>query len=355
MFKALYKSYPYFFNLLMVLVFLTSFRILDWIVWTPQTSDKVENILLTHLFEFISCLPILILLIYSYLWAIKRNYRIILFLLAIQFTIFAPSLQLLIERLLVFIFWKKDLLPLTFNALEKSTVGGILYFLSLSAAFYITRIRIQFIRQREATHKAETLAKDIQLKMLRYQINPHFLFNVLNSLHALIDENTGKAKKLVVEMSDYYRYTLNKQEQTSSIEKEVEAIRKYLEIQQTRFEEKFGYEISVEETTKEILIPSFIIHLLVENAVKYGIKSNDHKLVIHLEAKKCDKSLFICVSNTGNLLSSNQNGDKNNGGTGTGIENIKNRLGLFYNQNYSFSLTEDRGWVIASIEIKDIR
>jgi len=171
----------------MVLIFLTSFRILDWIVWMPQSSNSVENILLTHLFEFISCLPILILLIYSYLWAIKKNYRIILFLLVIMFTIFAAPLQLLLQRSLVFVFWKKDYTPLTLNALRNSIVGGILYFLSLSATFYITRIRIQYTHQREATYKAETLAKDIQLKMLRYQINPHFLFNVLNSLHALID------------------------------------------------------------------------------------------------------------------------------------------------------------------------
>jgi sensor histidine kinase YesM len=354
MFKLLYKRYPYFTNLLMVLIFLTSFRILDWIVWMPQSSNSVEKILLAHLFEFISCLPILILLIYSYLFAIKRNYRIILFLLVILFTIFAAPLQLILERTLIFIFWKKNYTPLTLNALGNSIVGGILYFLSLSATFYITRIRIQYTHQREATHKAETLAKDIQLKMLRYQINPHFLFNVLNSLHALIDENADKAKKLVVEMSEYYRYTLNKQQQTSSIEKEAEAVRRYLEIQKTRFEEKFGYEIEIEETTKEVLIPSFIIHLLVENAVKYGIKSNDHKLVIRLDVKMYDKSLFISVSNTGNLLTLNHNGDANNEGTGTGIENIKNRLGLFYNQNYSFSLTKEGGWVIATIEIKDI-
>src|SRR5512133_1456667 len=98
--------------------------------------------------------------------------------------------------------------------------------------------------------------------MLRYQINPHFLFNVLSSIYTLIDENTEKAKKLVIDMSEYYRYTLTKQQQTISIEKEVESIMKYLEIQKTRFEEDFQYEISVDETVKSLLIPSFLIHLL---------------------------------------------------------------------------------------------
>lgn len=90
-------------------------------------------------------------------------------------------------------------------------------------------------------HKAESLAKEVQLKMLHYQINPHFLFNILNSILALIDEDGAKAKKLVVEMSDYYRYTLNKLEQNITIGKEVEAVVKYLEIQKTRFEENFEY------------------------------------------------------------------------------------------------------------------
>ena len=123
------------------------------------------------------------------------------------------------------------------------------------------------------------MAKDVQLKMLRYQINPHFLFNVLNSIYTLIDENTEKAKKLVIDMSEYYRYTLNKQQHTISIEKEVESIMKYLEIQKTRFEEEFQYEISVDEAVKSILIPSFLIHLLIENAVKYGTKTVKQKLI----------------------------------------------------------------------------
>jgi LytS/YehU family sensor histidine kinase len=199
------------------------------------------------------------------------------------------------------------------------------------------------------------LAKDVQLKMLRYQINPHFLFNVLNSIHALIDENKEKAKKLIVEMSEYYRYTLNKQEQTTSIEKEVEAIRKYLEILKIRFEEKFEYDISVDKAINSVLIPSFVIHLLIENAVKYGLQTNEQKLVIiGLKAKKSNNTLSINVSNSGKLLTSDNHTDNNINGTGNGIENIKNRLALFYKENYSFSLTEENGWVIATIEIKDI-
>jgi LytS/YehU family sensor histidine kinase len=177
---------------------------------------------------------------------------------------------------------------------------------------------------------------------------------VLNSIYTLIDENTEKAKKLVIDMSEYYRYTLNKQQHTISIEKEVESIEKYLEIQKTRFEEDFHYEISVDEAVRSVLIPSFLIHLLIENAVKYGTKTVKEKLIIRLSVTLVNKVLLICVSNTGKLLISGNDGEKNTNGTGNGIENLKNRLSLYYDESYSFSLKEENGFVVATIEIKNI-
>jgi len=278
----------------------------------------------------------------------------LLYTLIIIYAAFGPSLYLLLSTWLEIIFWRKDVLPVTFNLLAKYSPGGSLIILFLSAVFYLTHLILQSARQQETAHKAESLAKDVQLKMLRYQINPHFLFNVLNSIYTLIDENTDKAKKLVLDMSEYYRYTLNKQQLTIPIEKEVESVIKYLEIQKTRFEEEFQYEISVTEEVKSILIPSFLIHLLIENAVKYGTKTAKQKLIVHLSAELVNGVLLIKVSNTGKLLNTNPNGGKNIDGTGNGIENLNHRLGLYYNDNYAFSLKEENGWVVAAIEINDI-
>ena len=141
---------------------------------------------------------------------------------------------------------------------------------------------------------------------------------------------------------------------TISIEKEVESIMKYLEIQKTRFEEEFQYEISVDEAVKSILIPSFLIHLLIENAVKYGTKTKKQKLIVHLSVKLVNKMLLIRVSNTGKLLNATPDSEKNIDGTSNGIENLKHRLALYYNDNYSFSLKEEDGWVVAAIEINNI-
>jgi sensor histidine kinase YesM len=283
MLKALYKKHPYFFNMFAVLVLLVITRALDWFAWTPPYPDKIKDVFLDRMFEFFSFLPFVFLFIYSYTWAINRKLSVLLCLFVIVYTVFGPSLFLFLSTWLETTLWRKDVLPFTLDMVKKYSPGVSIVLLFLSATFYLTHLKLQSDKQLEGMHKAETLAKDVQLKMLRYQINPHFLFNVLNSIYTLIDENTDKAKKLVIDMSEYYRYTLNKQEHTISIEKEVESIMKYFEIQKTRFEEEFHYEISVDEAVKSVLIPSFLIHLLVENAIHSQRHKRKKKRINNLE------------------------------------------------------------------------
>ena len=347
----LLKKYPYFFNLTIVLVLLEITRTLDWMAWMPPSPDKTKVLLLEQLFEFISFVTIVPLLIVSYKWAIKRKQMFLLAVLVLLFTIFGPTLLIYLSSGFETVFWHRaNRPPVTMDVLKKYSPGCMAVILFLSSAFYLTYIRLQFTRQKEAIHKAETLAREVQLKMLHYQINPHFLFNVLNSIHALIDENRDKAKKLVVAMSDYYRYTLSKQEQTITIEKEIQAVVKYLEIQKTRFEEDFEFEISVDEEARTVLIPSFVIHLLVENAVKFGIRPNEQQLIIRITVSLFDKVLIIRVSNTGTLVVSKAFIPKNMDETGHSIENIKSRLALLYDDLSSCRLTEQNGWVHATIE-----
>lgn len=353
--KALYNRYPFFFNMIAVLTLLIITRTLDSFAWLPPSPQKTKIILLNYLFEFIAFVPVIFILILSYRWAVIRKLTFLLYFLIIAYAVLMPSLVLVLSTWLQISLSGMKVQPITFNLIEKYTPGVSLVIFFLSAAYYLTHLVLKSAEQRETAHKAESLAKDVQLKMLRYQINPHFLFNVLNSIYTLIDENTEKAKKLVIDMSEYFRYTLNKEQQTTTtIEKEVESIIKYLEIQKTRFEEEFQYEISVADEVKSLLIPSFIIHLLIENAVKYGTKTMKGKLIICLSVKKVNKMLFINVTNTGKLLNGSHPDERKNDGTGNGIDNLKFRMALYYNDNYSFSLKEEDGWVIATIEINNI-
>jgi len=326
---------------------------IDSLVWLSPEQASIKKILLNYLFEFVAFLPVIFILMSTYKWIVRRNQPYLTGAIVIVFTLFLPGVALFLAGETGILFGVK-VQPFTLSLIEKYTPGGGLVILFLSATYWITSLILQTARQRETAHKAETLAKDVQLKMLRYQINPHFLFNVLNSIYGLIDENSTKAKKLVLDMSEYYRYTLNKQQMTISVEKEVESVLKYLEIQKTRFEEEFDFEISVEEDAKTVLIPSFIIHLLIENAVKYGTKTEKKKLIISLSVRFTGNRLYIIVKNTGKLFIAEPSTSINPTGTSNGIENLKHRLELYYNENSSFSLTEKDGWVIASIEINNI-
>ena len=355
MLKELHNKHKYFFHMMGVLTFVIIVRILDWLAWAPaSTPERTKVVVVEHMSQFVCFTLIVLMLIYSYRWALKKKNRIILYAIIALYAILGPVLFLYLVTWLELLIWPKYVLPMTLSLLTKYSAGASLIILFLSSAYYVTYLIEQTGRQRETAHRAESLAKDVQLKMLRYQINPHFLFNVLNSIYTLIDENTEKAKKLVIDMSEYYRYTLTKQQQTVTIEKEVESIMKYLEIQKTRFEEEFQYEISVDESVKPVLIPSFLIHLLIENAVKYGTKTTKQKLIIRLTVILLDKNLIIRVLNTGKLVNVNPNSEKNADGTSNGIENLKNRLALYYKDEFSFSLKEEDGWVVATIEIKNL-
>ncbi|HVN57258.1 MAG TPA: histidine kinase [Bacteroidales bacterium] len=354
MLKRIYKRHLFFFNMLAVLIFLTINRTLDSFAWLPSSANKIRLILVNYFFEFISIFPFIFILILSYRWTLKRKQTFLLWVIIVAYSIIIPTLVLLLSSWLAQICGFKIQNPLSFDLIEKYTPGVALVVLFLTAAYFLTHLVLQAGKQRETAHKTETLGKDVQLKMLRYQINPHFLFNVLNSIYTLIDENTEKAKKLVLDMSEYYRHTLNKQQHTVTIEKEVESIMKYLEIQKTRFEDEFNFEISVDDSVKSILIPSFIIHLLVENAVKYGTKSVNQTLIIRLTIIIINRTLQIKVSNTGKLVGPDTEFERNSRGTGNGLENLKSRLALYYMDNYTFSLNEENGWVEATIEIKEI-
>lgn len=356
MFKRFYNRVPISSSVILVLILIEISRMLDTFAWMPDQAEKTRIILINSLFEFISFLPFTFLLIYSYLWAMhQKKYRLLLPSIILVFVVLGPAMVSFLSTWLSGFYIREHIMPFSLTLIKRFTPGGAILFLVLSATIYLSLLKLQYTKQQEAAFKAENLAKDVQLKMLRYQINPHFLFNVLNSIHALIDENTQKAKKLIVEMSEYYRYTLSKQQHTITIREEMDAIVKYLEIQKIRFEERLEYEISVDNAVHSVFIPSFVIHLLIENAVKYGMKSNDQTLKIRLSASLMNHSLLLRVSNTGKLLEPKPLIDTNQDGTGHGIENIKNRLSLFYGDNYSFSLDEENGWVVARVEIKNIQ
>ncbi len=200
--------------------------------------------------------------------------------------------------------------------------------------------------ERERTLEAKALAHQAQLEMLRYQLNPHFLFNALNSIRASIDEDSRRAKRMITELSEFLRYSLlNGNVATVPLRDEIAAISSYLDIEKIRFEERLKVQFEIAASAAAEPIPAFLIHPLVENAIKHGMMNGAAPMQLHISAERRNNRLRLEVANTGKMQESIN-------GTGIGLKNVRERLAQLFPDRHSFQLTETDGWIRAVIEIE---
>jgi sensor histidine kinase YesM len=221
-----------------------------------------------------------------------------------------------------------------------------------SALYFGVKYWRDWDTEKKRAQQALSLAQRAQLQMLRYQVNPHFLFNALNSVRALMDEDKKNAKVMITELSEFLRYSLVTRDHTEvSLENELEAIRHYLSIEKKRFEDKLDVTFEVDPEAHEHPILSFLIHPFVENAIKYGMKTSSMPLRIRIHASAMDGHLRIVISNTGSWLHAGSETERKSNGTGTGLENVRARLENAYPNRYRLKTQEYDGWVQAILEI----
>lgn len=190
--------------------------------------------------------------------------------------------------------------------------------------------------------------KDAQLGSLKSQINPHFVFNTLNNIRSLILEDKEKAREMLLNFSDLFRYALKNTDQSKvSLEEELNIVNQYLELLLIQYEDKLKYKINVDPGLEKAELPPMMLQLLVENAVKHGISQFKEGGSILINIDQRNGFLNINVKNTGNLKISSKLGDK----LGVGLENIRKRLDLIYNGNANLKMTEINNFVLASIKI----
>jgi two-component system, LytTR family, sensor kinase len=224
-------------------------------------------------------------------------------------------------------------------------------FLSWSALYFGIKYWQSKREEEENALKAEALAQEAELKMLRYQLNPHFLFNSLNSASALISENPQRAEKMLNELSDFLRYSLvNSKVGTVTLKDEIEALKNYLNIEQVRFEEKLKVNFDVAPETETFALPNFLLHPLVENAVKYGMQTSRLPLEIEIKSERKDAALLIEISNTGKWFVAS---DKKPQASGmkVGLENVKKRLEQFFPNRHRLQTFERGDYVHVLLEI----
>ncbi|KLE34268.1 sensor histidine kinase [Aurantiacibacter luteus] len=228
-----------------------------------------------------------------------------------------------------------------------------------SALYFAINFFLQVEEQADRLERLEAQATSAQLAMLRYQLNPHFLFNTLNSISTLVLlKQTAPANAMLTRLSGFLRHTLvTKPGAKVTVAQEVETLKLYLDIERMRFEERLRTEFRIEPEAANACIPSFLLQPLIENSIKYGVSAQEEGARISLAAKVVGQRLRLTVSDTGPGLQGNQNAAEavargTQSSTGVGLNNINERLGQAYGEDHRFDIeTPPDGGFTVIIEV----
>jgi len=184
-----------------------------------------------------------------------------------------------------------------------------------------------------------TSVKESELRALKSQVNPHFIFNSLNSLRALIEEDPLRARQAVTQLANLLRYSLQSgQLETVPFEDELRVVNDYLALEQVRHEERLRLRLDIASNTLQLPIPPMLLQTLVENAVKYGISTRPEGGEIAIIARRENDSLRLQVTNPGAFDAGSTRAAKANGSTGMGLANAANRLRLLFGEQATLQL-----------------
>lgn len=201
--------------------------------------------------------------------------------------------------------------------------------------------------QQQRASEAEQLVKDAELAKLRQQLQPHFLFNSLNSISALAGTKPQEARKMIQQLSDFLRGTLKKDEQkTVPMKEELEHLRLYLEIEKVRFGHRLRVEIDTAEASLGMLLPPLVLQPIVENAIKFGLYDTIGEITIRIISSMEANQLILEVQNP--FDKDTQLASK---GTGFGLSSVQRRLFLLYGRNDLLSTEKKEELFITRIKI----
>jgi signal transduction histidine kinase len=227
-------------------------------------------------------------------------------------------------------------------------LGAILLTLAVLGAwtglYYGINYYLMLDAQAERLARMAAQANAAQLEMLRYQINPHFLFNTLNSISTLVLlGETERANTMLSRLSSFLRYTLvGEQAGFATVAQEVEALKLYLDIERTRFEDRLRVRFDIAPDVGAARVPALLLQPLVENAVKYAVTPQEEGADIWVTARRLADRLELSVADTGPGLVDGRPGSGSEG-TGVGLRNIRDRLRQAYGEDHRFELLGNSG------------
>ncbi len=220
------------------------------------------------------------------------------------------------------------------------SIWNLFYF----AWYYIEKNR----RIQIDTLKMESSLKDLEIKTIRSNLQPHFIFNSLNSIRALIDENPELARNAITKISNILRNTITKQEPTDTLENELALVEDYLDLEKIRFEERLHFEKNIAPDTLGIHIPTMMLQTLIENAIKHGISNMEAGGNIFLNTKIADQR-FLDIEVINDIHQERINASENS--LGFGLSSSRQRLKLLYENEAGLSLRFKNNQAIVLIKI----
>lgn len=215
-----------------------------------------------------------------------------------------------------------------------NTFSWFLYIFMWNSIYFMYHYIRSHQQQQMDTLQLKSLVKELELKTIKSHINPHFIFNSLNSIRALVDENPDRARTAITELSNLLRSSINAHKtETVAFKDELRIVEDYLALEHVRFEDRLNVQYHIQNETLDQLIPPMMLQLMAENAIKHGISKEINGGLVKISAAINGELLEISVENTGRL-----NGIDSK--EGFGIKSTKERLKLLYGDKGSFDITQ---------------
>lgn len=213
-----------------------------------------------------------------------------------------------------------------------SSVGNFMFLIIWNLIYFTYHYIIKSQQEQLDKVKLQSVVKELELKTIKAHINPHFIFNALNSIRALVDENPGRARQAITELSNLLRSSMQAEKvETTPLSKELNIVRDYLALEHIRFEDRLNIEYNIDENTLGQPVPPMMLQTLVENAIKHGISKKMEGGVIKIISDFKDNHHELIVQNTGHI-NGNFNPD------GFGLYSTQSRLMLLYGEKAHFEI-----------------
>jgi LytS/YehU family sensor histidine kinase len=223
------------------------------------------------------------------------------------------------------------------NKTIRTSLGCFLFLAIWNLIYFAYHFVLKSRQEQLDKIRLESVVKELELKTIKAHINPHFIFNALNSIRALVDENPGRARTAITELSNILRSSMQAEKaETTPLERELNIVKDYLALEHIRFEDRLRVEYQIDEDTLDQPVPPMMLQTLVENAIKHGISKQVDGGSIKIISDFRDDQHELIVQNTGKL-----NGSYNH--DGFGLASTQNRLKLLYGSKASFQISDKNG------------